>query len=169
MNTEPESAESPKSFDGDLKGSGLRFGIVASTFNRAVVDSLLEGARRFLDRSGVAQQDVEVVRVPGAFEIPKGVQLLAEQGTFDGLVALGAVIRGETPHFDYVCKACTDGCLQLSLQYRLPVGFGLLTCDDGDQARARAGGKLGNKGEEAAEAALRMVRIGLQLRGESGE
>jgi 6,7-dimethyl-8-ribityllumazine synthase len=165
MNSESqgEPSESRRIVEGDHDGAGLRFGIVAALFNRAVVDPLVDGAERFLARSGVLDADVTIVRVPGAFEIPHGLQILAESGRCDGLIALGAVIRGDTPHFDYVCTACTDGCLQLSLQYRLPIGFGLLTCDTGDQARARAGGKAGNKGEEAAEAALRMVRVGRQF------
>ncbi len=146
--------------EGDLDASGLRFGVVASRWNAAVVDDMLAATIAFLARRGATAEDLQVVRVPGAWEIPAALAWLSEaEPRPDGLIALGAVIRGGTPHFDYVCEACTRGCEQVQAQSGLPVGFGILTCDDLGQARARAGGREGNKGEEAAEASLRMVRL----------
>jgi 6,7-dimethyl-8-ribityllumazine synthase len=140
-----------------LDGSGRRIGVVASRFNEAIVDRLLEGALTALARHGVAPGAVKVVRVPGAWEIPVALESLARHGRFDGLLALGAVIRGGTPHFEYVAGECARGAMEVSLRHALPVGFGVLTCDDQAQAEARAGGALGNKGDEAALAVLEMA------------
>lgn len=148
---------------GDLEASGMSFGVAAAVFNRTIVDAMLDGALRTFARANVEKQAITVVRVPGAWEIPAALKLLAEQRDLDGLVALGAVIRGETPHFDFVCQGCTQGCMEVGLRYGIPVGFGLLTCDSTEQASARAGGKGGNKGEEAAEAAIRMARTAILL------
>ncbi len=139
---------------GDLRAEGRRFAIVAARFNAAVVDRLLEGAIDCFRRSGVEEGQLVVARVPGAFEIPVALEALAASRSYAGLVALGAVIRGETPHFDWVCHACTVGCEAVARGHRVAVGFGLLTCDDTAQAMARAGGRAGNKGEEAAAAVL---------------
>jgi 6,7-dimethyl-8-ribityllumazine synthase len=147
--------------------AGTRFALVASRFNQRVVDGLVEGAKHFLTEHGVDPEAIEVVRVPGAFEIPLGLETLARSGEYRALIALGAVIRGETPHFDYVSHACTTGCEAVARRHGVPVGFGLLTCDTEEQAEARAGGRAGNKGIEAAEAAFEMV-VWLASRG-SGE
>lgn len=135
--------------------------MVASRFNEAIVERLLEGALAALARHGVAEGAVKVVRVPGAWEIPVALEALARDGRFDGLVALGAVIRGGTPHFEFVAGECARGAMDVALRHALPVGFGVLTCDDQAQAEARAGGELGNKGDEAALAVLEMAgRLG---------
>ena len=135
----------------------LNFGLVAARFNSHVVDRLLQGALDFFDRHDVLESQRVVVRVPGAWEIPQALATLAAHHELDGLVALGAVIRGDTPHFDYVCQGATAGCQRVSLDTGLPLGFGLLTCDDSKQAEERAGGRAGNKGWEAAEAAHEMA------------
>jgi 6,7-dimethyl-8-ribityllumazine synthase len=136
---------------------GLRVGIVAARFHQEIVDALLAGALAALERARVAGEDREVVRVAGAWEIPVALERLARRGGYDALVALGAVVRGETPHFDYVAGECSRGCMDVALRHAVPVGFGVLTCDDLAQARARAGGELGNKGEEAVDAALALA------------
>ena len=139
--------------------AGFRFGLAAARFNGSIVERLIAGAREALLRNGVRDERIELVRVPGAWEIPPALDALADTGRFDALVALGAVIRGETPHFDYICNECAAGCARVTARTGLPVGFGVLTCDDAEQGVARAGGKAGNKGEEAAEAALEMARL----------
>lgn len=145
--------------DQGLDGAGQRFAIVAARFHQQLVDRLVDGARNWLVRHGVRPEDIDVIRVPGAWEIPLALQLLADAGDHDALVALGAVIRGETAHFDYICQGCSDGVLRVSLDHRLSIGFGVLTCETLEQAQARAGGDAGNKGEEAAAAALEMVAL----------
>ncbi len=139
--------------------AGVRFGLVAARFNGFIVERLVEGAREFLLSRGVAADDLLLVRVPGAWEIPAALDALAGSGEVDALVALGAVIRGETPHFDFICNQCAAGCARVTARTGIPVGFGVLTCDDAGQAAERAGGKAGNKGEEAAEAALEMAHL----------
>lgn len=138
---------------------GVRVGLVAARFNGSIVERLLEGARRFLVEHGVREEGLLVVRVPGAWEIPAALDALAATGRVDALIALGVVIRGETPHFDYICNECAAGCARVTAETAIPVGFGVLTCNDAEQAAARAGGKAGNKGEEAAEAALEMANL----------
>ena len=140
-----------------ISAKGLRFGIVAARFNGAVTKRLLTGALGAFRASGVATEDITTVWVPGAFEIPLMLQTLAATGRFDGLVALGAVIRGETPHFDYVADAAARGCLKVSLKKSIPVAFGVLTTHDAKQARERAGGRQGNKGRDAALTAIEMA------------
>lgn len=142
---------------GEPDGTGRRFCLVVSRFNRIVTERLAEGARRTLERHGANSDDVDEVRVPGAWELPWAARRAARSG-YDGLVALGCVIRGETPHFDYVCRGATDGLAALVAE-GVPVGFGLLTCDTHEQAMERAGGDAGNKGEEAALAALELVAL----------
>ncbi|MYA08097.1 MAG: 6,7-dimethyl-8-ribityllumazine synthase [Holophagales bacterium] len=137
--------------------AGFRVGLVATRFNGNIVERLIAGARETLLQHGVLDEHIELVRVPGAWEVPAALDALAESGRFDALVALGAVIRGETPHFDYICNECAAGCARVTARTGLAVGFGVLTCDDAEQAAARAGGKAGNKGREAAEAALEMA------------
>ena len=138
---------------------GVRVGLVAARFNGSIVERLLEGARRFLVEHGVREEDLLIVRVPGAWEIPAALDALVATGRVDALIALGVVIRGETPHFDYICNECAAGCARVTAQTAIPVGFGVLTCNNAEQAAARAGGKAGNKGEEAAEAALEMANL----------
>ena len=140
-------------------GTGRRIGIVAARFNGEVVDRLLDGAVRALSERRVRREDIVVERVPGAWEIPQGLAILAARGGLDALVALGAVIRGETAHFEYVAGECSRGIAVVARDFRIPVTFGVLTCEDRDQAMARAGGAAGNKGEEAAIAALEMAEL----------
>ena len=154
--------------EGALNGAGKRFAIVASRFNSRVVELLVSGALDCLRRHGVDPGDILVVRVPGAWEIPQAAEELADPGEgrpkLDGLIALGVVIRGETPHFDYICSQCTRGLGAVSKKHRVPVGFGVLTCDTSEQAQERAGGKAGNKGWDAAVAALEMADLLARLR-----
>lgn len=156
---------------GRLDASGKRFAIVAARFNSRVVEPLLAAAVDCLERHGASPEDIVVVRVPGAWEVPMALEELADAGGFDALVALAVVIRGETPHFDFICKECSHGVARVSSSYRLPVGFGILTCDSSSQAVERAGGKAGNKGWEAAHAALEMAGLVAELRskGKGGE
>ncbi|HKH47055.1 MAG TPA: 6,7-dimethyl-8-ribityllumazine synthase [Thermoanaerobaculia bacterium] len=149
---------------GSLSGAGRRFAVVASRFNSRIGDQLVAGALECLRRHGVEPADIQVVRVPGAWEIPQAAEEIAAAGKVDALVALGVVIRGETPHFDYICSACSQGLARVAERHRLPVGFGVLTCDTSEQAQERAGGKAGNKGWEAAIAALEMADLFARLR-----
>jgi 6,7-dimethyl-8-ribityllumazine synthase len=149
---------------GAYDGSGRRFAIVASAFNQRLVAQLLDGALECLLGHGVAASDVQVVRVPGAWEIPQALEELAARGTVDALIAIGVVIRGDTPHFDYICAECSSGAGRVASKYRVPVAFGVLTCDCSEQAEERAGGKGGNKGAEAALAALEMASLFSKLR-----
>ena len=136
-----------------------RFAIVAARFNQDVTDALVSAALDTFSRHGVPAERVTVVRVPGAFELPLAAKRLIQGGGYAALVALGAVIRGDTPHFDYVAGECARGIAQVSLDCAVPVIFGVLTTDDREQAVARAGGSAGNKGREAAMAALEMVTL----------
>ncbi len=153
-----------KTYSSVVDASGLRFAIVASRFNHLVSVRLLEGCARELERRGAAPDDVHVAWVPGAFELPQAARALAVSGRYDAIVALGAVIRGGTPHFDYVCRAVTDGIRDVIRDTGVAVAMGVLTTDDADQALARAGGPEGNKGEEAARAAIEMARLIPQLK-----
>ena len=143
--------------EGEYEVAGAGIGIVAARFNARFVDRLLEGALRVLARHGVA--DPTVVRVPGAFELPLAARHLAGAESVEAVIALGAVVRGETPHFDYVSASCAEGVMRAGLDTGVPVIFGVLTTDDDQQAAARTGGAHGNKGEEAALAALEMVTL----------
>lgn len=144
---------------GPLEGSGLRFGIVVSRFNRSVTASLLTGALEGLARHGVANDDILVAHVPGAFEIPYAAKRMAHSGQYDALICLGAVVRGETPHFDYICAEVTRALGRIMDAHRVPIAFGVLTTDTIEQALARAGEGHGNKGYEAAVTAIEMVRL----------
>jgi len=146
-----------KTTEGDLLVRDAQFAIVASRFNDFIVDSLLKAAVRCLQQHGAADADIEIVRVPGAFEMPLAVDKVAGSRRFDGVIALGAVIRGGTPHFDYVAGECVKGIATASSKHGVPVGFGVLTVDTIEQAIERAGTKAGNKGEEAALAVIEMV------------
>ncbi len=141
---------------GEWDGSGLKIGVVTARFNSEVTYLLEEGALKELKTLGCAE--VKAVRVPGAFEVPLAAKALLDAG-YDGVVALGAVIRGETSHYDYVCSAVERGCTELQLRTGKPVGFGILTTDNDEQAMDRAGGKHGNKGAEAAQVVVEMLRL----------
>jgi 6,7-dimethyl-8-ribityllumazine synthase len=147
-----------------LAAKGKKFAIVVARFNSFIVESLLDGALDTLKRVGdVAENDITVIRIPGAFELPLAVQKVAASGKYDGIIALGAVIRGGTPHFEYVAGECVKGIAQVSMQYSIPVAFGVLTVESIEQAVERAGTKMGNKGGEAAMSALEMVNVLAQL------
>lgn len=148
-----------KVVEGDFRESSARFSIVIARFNAFVVESLLEGAIDTLKRHGVAESDIEVVRVPGAFELPLAVKKVALLRKPDAIIALGAVIRGGTPHFDYVAGECTKGVASVMLESEIPVSFGVLTTDTIEQAIERSGTKAGNKGADAAMCALEMVSL----------
>jgi len=148
-----------KTTEGDLLVRDARFVIVATRFNEFIVDSLLKGALRCLRQHGATDADIEIVRVPGAFEMPVVVDKLAASRKFDGIVALGAVIRGGTPHFDYVAGECVRGIAAAGRKHGIPIGFGVLTVDSIEQAIERAGTKAGNKGEEAALAIIETVNL----------
>ena len=142
----------------------LRVCLVVSRFNDPVTGSLEKGALDCLATEGVDPANVDVVHVPGAWELPLGVRMALEHGDYDGIVALGCVIRGETPHFEYVSMGATVGLQALARESNVPIGFGLLTTDDAGQAFARAGGDKGNKGQEAALAVLEMCDLAARLR-----
>lgn len=152
-----------KVIEGDLVVRGARFGIVAGRFNSFIVESLLKGAIDTLVRHGASDSDIHVVYVPGAYEIPLVAQKMASSKRYDAIIALGAVIRGATPHFDYVAGECTKGLSTVGLNNELPVAFGVLTVDTIEQAIERAGTKAGNKGVDAAMSAIEMVNLLRQL------
>ena len=149
---------------GSLVGGTARYGLVVSRYNGRLSERLLEGAIDTLHRHGVAESRVELVRVPGAWEIPLALGELARLGRFQALIALGVLVRGETPHFDFIAKEVASGAAAVSREFAIPVAFGVLTCEDSRQADERSGGKAGNKGAEAALAALEMVDVVAGLR-----
>ena len=153
-----------KNIDGDLSARGTRFGIIVARFNSFISERLFEGALDTLTRHGADNANIEIVRVPGAFEMPLALKAMAESKKYDALIALGCVIRGETPHFEYVAGECSRGVAQVSMQYNLPVGFGVLTVDTIEQAIERAGAKAGNKGADAALTVIEMVNLLKKLR-----
>jgi len=146
-------------FEGNLQGQGRKIGIIVARFNSFICEKLLEGALDSLVRSGVGDDDIDVVRVPGAFEIPLVAQKMARSGRYDAVICLGAVIRGATPHFDYVAGEVAKGTAQVMLDTGVPVLFGVLTTESIEQAIERAGTKAGNKGSDVAVAALEMVNL----------
>ncbi len=148
-----------KTIEGGLVINGTRFGIAVARFNSFVVESLLEGAVDTLNRHGADEKNIEIVRVPGAFELPLVVQRMAASGNYDAVIALGAVIRGGTPHFEYVAGECVKGLAQVMMQKDIPVAFGVLTVDSIEQAIERAGTKAGNKGVEATISVIEMVNL----------
>ena len=152
-----------KELEGKLDASGMRLAIVAGRFNDDVTKLLLEGARDELADRGLEPDSVQVVWVPGAFEVPLAAKRLAESGELDAVICLGAVIRGDTPHFEYVADACASGISRVALDTGVPIAFGVLTTDDREQAFARTGGTEGNKGAEAAATAVEMVDLLRQL------
>ncbi|MEZ6093641.1 MAG: 6,7-dimethyl-8-ribityllumazine synthase [Pirellulaceae bacterium] len=152
--TETESSHTePKS------NSGLRFSIIVSKYNASITDRLAEGATDFLIKNGIERASIEIHRVPGAWELPLAAKWSIESGRFDGVIVLGAVIKGETTHDEHINRFVSMSSGQLSLDSGIPIAFGLLTCNTLQQAVERAGGRVGNKGEEAAEAALEMVLL----------
>ncbi|MCU0833468.1 MAG: 6,7-dimethyl-8-ribityllumazine synthase [Chromatiaceae bacterium] len=152
-----------KTVEGALRVHNARFCLVVSRFNSFVVESLLAGAIDTLKRHGAEDADLTVVRVPGAFEMPLAVEHVAAKGGYDAILAIGAVIRGGTPHFEYVASECVKGIAHVSLKHGIPVAFGVLTVDTIEQAIERAGTKAGNKGAEAATSAIEMVSLLRQL------
>lgn len=154
-----------KVYSGQLVGTGLKFGIVVSRFNDFVTKPLLAGAEDALLRHGVSADDIDVAWVPGAFEIPVAARAMAASGRYQAVIALGAVIRGATAHFDYVAGEAARGVSQAGLSTGVPVAFGVLTTDTIEQAIERAGSKAGNKGAEAALSALEMANLLQSLRG----
>lgn len=151
--------------EGDLVARDLRFAILASRFNERVVEGLVRGAVDALRRHGASDKQIEIVRVPGAFDMPVVARRLAQSRRFDAIVALGAVIRGATAHFDYVAGECAAGLARVAADTGVPVGFGVLTTDTTEQATDRAGGKAGNKGAEAALAAIELANLLRRLEG----
>ncbi len=148
-----------RTLEGTPSGKGMRIAIVAARFNHFVVDKLVAGALETLAQAGVRPEDIDLVRVPGAFELPLVAKRLASSRRYEAVITLGAVIRGGTPHFDYVCNECARGVNEAGLGTGVPVLFGVLTCDDMQQANDRAGGAHGNKGADCALAALEMVDL----------
>jgi 6,7-dimethyl-8-ribityllumazine synthase len=154
-----------ETYEGDYTIQDVRLAIVASRFNGFIVESLVAGAIDTIRRHGVADTAVDLVRVPGAFEMPLAVQRLAASERYDGIIAVGAVIRGATPHFDYVAGECAKGLATVALDHDIPVGFGVLTVDTIEQAVERAGTKAGNKGVDAALSVLEMISLLRRLEG----
>ena len=154
-----------KTIEGDFTGvAGGRYGIVLARFNSFIVERLLEGAVDTLLRHGVKDKDLTIVRTPGAYELPLAARAMAMSGRYDAIIALGCVIRGATPHFDYVAGECAKGLASVSMEQGLPVSFGVLTTDTIEQAVERAGTKAGNKGVDAAMGALEMVSLMKRLK-----
>ncbi len=153
-----------KVFEGQLDARGLKFALIVSRFNSFVTERLLAGALDALQRTGAAEADIEIIRIPGSWEMPAAAAVLARQKRFDAIVCLGAVIRGETPHFDYIAAEAAKGLAQVSLETGVPVAFGVLTTNTLEQAIDRAGAKGGNKGYEAAMTAIEMANLLRSLR-----
>jgi len=156
-----------KTFEGNLDAKGLRFALVASRFNSFITDRLVDGAMDALRRSGASEDDIELVRVPGSWEMPLTVAALLVQKRHDAIICLGAVIRGETPHFDYIAGETAKGLAQASLQAGVPVSFGVLTTNTLEQAIDRAGAKGGNKGFDAAMSAIEMANLLRRVRSQA--
>ena len=148
-----------ETIEGALNIYDARFCIVVARFNSFIVESLLQGALDTLKRHGAQESDITIVRVPGAFEMPLALEKVAAKAEYDAIIALGAVIRGGTPHFDYVAGECVKGLAQVTLKYGIPIAFGVLTVDTIEQAIERAGTKAGNKGAEATLSAIEMVNL----------
>lgn len=151
-------------FDSDLSAHGLRFGVVVARFNESITEKLLDGALSSLRKAGADEDDIVVERVPGSWELPLAAQALANDDRYDAVICLGAVIRGDTPHFDYVAGECARGLQRVQLDTGVPVVFGVLTTDDVAQAEERTGGKHGNKGSDAALTAIEMALLMRRLR-----
>jgi 6,7-dimethyl-8-ribityllumazine synthase len=154
----------PRSFRGDSHAEGLRFAVIASHFNEDIVEGLLHGALECLTRHGAADDAISVFRVPGAFEIPTLSRLLARRGDFDAIVTLGCVLRGDTPHFEFIASQVTNELSRVSVDAGFPIAFGVITCNTHEQALERSGRGAGNKGWEAALAAIEMATLWRALR-----
>ncbi len=152
-----------KTVEGNFQNASARYGIAVARFNSFIVDKLLDGALEALQKHGVLDRDITIVRVPGAYELPVAVKKMASSEEYDAIIALGAVIRGGTPHFEYVAGECVKGLSHVAMDSGLPITFGVLTVDTIEQAIERAGTKAGNKGEEAALTAMEMVSLLRQL------
>jgi 6,7-dimethyl-8-ribityllumazine synthase len=148
-----------KIFEGDLQAKGLKFGIVISRFNEFITGKLLDGAKDALVRHGAKEEDIDIVKVPGSFEIPLIAKKMAAKEIYNAVICLGTVIRGATPHFDYISAEVSKGIATVSMETGVPVAFGVLTCDTIEQAVERAGTKSGNKGWDAALTAIEMARL----------
>ncbi len=148
-----------KTFEGELQAKGLKFGIVVSRFNDFITNKLLEGAVDILLRHGAAEKDIDVVKVPGSFEIPLAAKKIAGKKTYDAVICLGTIIRGATPHFDYVAAEAAKGIASASMDTGVPMAFGVITADTIEQAVERAGTKSGNKGADAAMVAIEMAQL----------
>jgi 6,7-dimethyl-8-ribityllumazine synthase len=157
--------DQPKIIEGELLARDLRFGVVAARFNDFVVEALIRGAVDALKRHGAGEKQIEIVRVPGAFDIPIVARKLALSRRYEALIALGAVVRGQTPHFDFVAGECASGLSRIALETGVPIAFGVLTTDTMEQALDRAGGKAGNKGADAGLAAIEMANLLRRLDG----
>jgi 6,7-dimethyl-8-ribityllumazine synthase len=149
----------PKIIEGNLKAEGLKFALVASRFNSFIVDRMVEGCLDALGRHGADIAQCELIRVPGAFELPLAVRKLAAKGTYDAVIAIGAIIRGSTPHFDFLGAEATKGLAQAMMETACPVAYGVITTDTIEQAVERAGTKAGNKGWDAALSAIEMANL----------
>lgn len=153
----------PRIIEGGLSAKGLKFGLVISRFNDFIGSKLLEGAVDTLLRSGASDGDIDVVKVPGSFETPVAAQAMIKNGRYDAVICLGAIIRGATPHFDYIASEVAKGIAKLSLEAGLPISFGIITADNLEQAIERAGTKSGNKGKDAALSAIEMANLFKEL------
>jgi 6,7-dimethyl-8-ribityllumazine synthase len=160
---EGEGDSMPRMLEGKLSAEGLRFAVIVSRFNDFICSRLVDGAVDALVRHGADENEITLLKVPGAFEIPLVARKLAESGAYDAVICLGAVIRGATPHFDYVAAEVSKGIAMVALESRIPVTFGVLTTDNLEQAIERAGSKAGNKGWEAAVAAIEMANLFKEL------
>ncbi len=149
----------PRTFEGNLSAAGLKVAVVVSRFNDFISSKLLDGAIDTLVRSGAKDGDIDIVKVPGSFEIPVAARKLADTKSYDAIVCLGCVIRGATPHFDYVVAEASKGIARISLDYGVPVSFGVITADNLEQAIERAGTKSGNKGRDAVLSAIEMANL----------
>jgi len=148
-----------KYFEGNLQAEGKKFGIIVARFNSFIAEKLLDGALDTLIRSGASDDDIEVARVPGAYEIPLVAQKMAKSGRYDAVICLGVIIRGATPHFDFVASEATKGIAQAGMETGVPIIFGVLTTETIEQAIERAGSKSGNKGSDCASAAVEMINL----------
>jgi len=157
-----------KEFVGETESQGFKIGVVVSRFNEMITEGLLAGALNTLKEAGIADEAITLVRVPGSFEIPLAAQRLAQTGKLEAIVCLGAVIRGETPHFDYICLQASNGVREVALKYDLPVTFGIITADTVEQALARADVEGRNKGSDAAISAVEMANLMKDLEADAG-